>query len=129
MRYFMGLDIGTSGTKALLIDEKGAVRAAATAPHPLSTPEPGWAEQKPEDWWRSTLRATKEVIRLAKVKAKLVAGVGISGQMHSAVFLDKSSKVIRPALLWCDGRTTEECRRITLQVGEAQLRDWVQNPA
>jgi xylulokinase len=129
MRYFMGLDVGTSGTKALLIDEKGTVRAGATAPHPLSTPEPGWAEQRPEDWWKSTARATKEVLRRSKVKPNLVASVGISGQMHSAVFLDASAKVIRPALLWCDGRTTEECRRITARVGERQLREWVQNPA
>jgi xylulokinase len=129
MRYFLGLDIGTSGTKAILIDEKGAVRATAIAPHPLSTPQPGWAEQKPENWWKSTTLATKEVLRKAKVKPNLVASVGISGQMHSAVFLDKSSNVIRPALLWCDGRTTEECRRITARIGERQLREWVQNPA
>src|SRR5689334_22994317 len=129
MRYFLGLDIGTSGTKALLIDEKGSVRASATAAHPLSTPEPGWAEQKPQDWWKSTIRAVKELLRASKVKASRVAGIGISGQMHSSVFLDKSSKVIRPALLWCDGRTSEECQRITARIGERQLREWVQNPA
>jgi xylulokinase len=129
MRYFMGLDIGTSGTKALLIDEKGAVRAAATALHPLSTPEPGWAEQRPEDWWKSSIRAMKQLFRTAKVKPSLVASVGISGQMHSAVFLDKKLAVIRPALLWCDGRTTDECRRITATIGERRLREWVQNPA
>jgi xylulokinase len=129
MRYFLGLDIGTSGTKALLIDEKGSIRASATAAHPLSTPEPGWAEQKPEDWWKSTIRAVKELLRASKVKASRVAGIGISGQMHSSVFLDRSSKVIRPALLWCDGRTSEECRRITGRIGERQLREWVQNPA
>ena len=129
MRYFLGLDIGTSGTKALLVDENGRVKAAATAAHPLSTPEPGWAEQRPDDWWKSCVRATKQVLAGGDVDANRVASVGLSGQMHSSVFLDKSSKVIRPALLWCDGRTTEECLQITALVGERQLRDWVQNPA
>ena len=129
MQFFLGLDIGTSGVKAALVDEKGNVKAAVTASHPLSTPRPGWAEQKPDDWWKATTVAIGELLRKSKVKAKDIASVGISGQMHSSVFLDESNKVIRPALLWCDGRTTEECREITAKVGEDKLREWVSNPA
>jgi xylulokinase len=129
MRYFLGLDIGTSGVKATLIDEKGNVKATSSAPHPLSTPKPGWAEQKPEDWYKSTALAVGKVLRMSKARPADVASVGLSGQMHSSVFLDAANKVIRPALLWCDGRTTAECRQITERVGEDRLRDWVSNPA
>jgi xylulokinase len=129
MRYFLGLDVGTSGVKAALVDEKGRVKSTCTAPHPLSTPRPGWAEQRPDDWWKATTKAVPGVLRKAKVRAAEVASVGLSGQMHSSVFLDAANKVIRPALLWCDGRTTAECREITDKVGEDNLRAWVSNPA
>jgi len=129
MQFFLGLDIGTSGVKAALVDEKGNVKASLTASHPLFTPRPGWAEQKPDDWWKATRRAVTELLAKSRVKASDVASVGLSGQMHSSVFLDENNKVIRPALLWCDGRTTEECREITATVGEDRLREWVSNPA
>jgi len=129
MHLFLGLDIGTSGVKAILVDEKGRVRSASTAPLPLSTPRPGWAEQHPGDWWAATLKATRAALRLSKAPASKVACVGLSGQMHSSVFLDAKGQVIRPALLWCDGRTTEQCREITAKVGEDNLRAWACNPA
>jgi xylulokinase len=129
VKYFLGLDVGTSGVKAALVDERGTVKGTVTEAHPLSTPRPGWAEQKPDDWWRASTRAIAALLRKTKVKANDVASVGLSGQMHSSVFLDKSQKVIRPALLWCDGRTTEQCREITERVGEDNLRKWVSNPA
>jgi len=129
MRYFLGLDVGTSGVKAALVDEKGAVKGSATAAHPILTPHPGWAEQKPETWWKSAVSAIKQVLKATKVKPSQVVSVGLAGQMHSSVFLDRDSEVIRPALLWCDGRTTQECREITARVGERQLREWVSNPA
>jgi xylulokinase len=129
MRYFLGVDVGTSAVKATLVDEKGRVAGAASEAHPLSTPRPGWAEQRPQDWWRSTVGAIGKALRAAKSTGARVASVGLSGQMHSSVFLDAANAVIRPALLWCDGRTTEECRQITARVGEAQLGRWVQNPA
>jgi xylulokinase len=125
---FLGLDVGTSGVKAVLVSASGDVRASATTPLSLSTPRPGWAEQDPVDWWEASVRS----IRAARSQAldASVAGVGISGQMHSSVFLDRSGEVVRPALLWCDGRTTEECREIERRVGgEARLRDLVSNPA
>jgi xylulokinase len=125
---FLGLDVGTSGVKAILVSPAGAVEAAATVPLALDTPRPGWAEQDPAAWWEASAAAIRRV--LEQRAGARVAAVGISGQMHSSVFLDKSGTVIRPALLWCDGRTTAECREIEERAGgEAQLREWVCNPA
>jgi xylulokinase len=129
MRAFLGLDIGTSGVKALLVDERGRLKGSVTMSLPLSTPKPGWAEQHPDDWWKASVAAIKQVLRKSKLKPARIGGVGLSGQMHSSVFLDRSGRVIRPALLWCDGRTSEECREITALVGEERLREWVANPA
>src|SRR5690349_17687644 len=128
MNLFLGLDIGTSGVKAILIGEDGHVEATANTPLQLSTPRPGWTEQNPEEWWRAAIASTKDV--LAGKEGAKVAAIGLSGQMHSSVFLDKAGKVIRPALLWSDGRTTAECAEITRAAGgEEHLREWVRNPA
>jgi xylulokinase len=125
---FLGLDVGTSGVKAILVAESGDVVASATIPLTMSTPQPGWAEQDPEAWWAATREAIQSVTRARPDDA--IAAVGISGQMHSSVFLDRAGDVIRPALLWCDGRTTAECAEITERVGgEARLRDLACNPA
>jgi xylulokinase len=125
---FLGLDIGTSGVKVILVNEAGEVERAATTPLQLTTLRPGWAEQDPAAWWEAALAAMRDVLR--EGAAVRVAAVGISGQMHSSVFLDRDGEVIRPALLWSDGRTTAECREITQRAGgEARLRDWVCNPA
>jgi xylulokinase len=124
---FMGLDVGTSGVKAVIVDGRGRVQASVTAPLTLQTPRPGWAEQRPEDWWAAARKATRQATRAAK--RTTVSAVGLSGQMHSSVFLDARGAVIRPALLWCDGRTTAECREITIRVGETKLREWVANAA
>ena len=124
----LGLDVGTSGVKAILVRPAGDVAAAATVPLSLDTPRPGWAEQDPEAWWAASATAIQGV--LEQRPGGRVAAVGISGQMHSSVFLDKSGAVIRPALLWCDGRTTAECREIVERAGgEARLREWVCNAA
>ena len=125
---FLGLDVGTSGVKALLLDARGEIAAATTTPLSMSTPRPGWAEQDPESWWDASVSSIREVLE-RRPEAR-VGAAGISGQMHSSVFLDRNGEVIRPALLWCDGRTTAECRQITRSAGgEERLRDWVRNPA
>lgn len=125
---FLGLDIGTSGVKAILVAQSGEVTATALTPLTLQTPRPGWAEQDPEAWWQATISSVRAV--LEKVPNANVASLGISGQMHSSVFLDGAGEVIRPALLWCDGRTTKQCAEITQRAGgEEKLRDWVRNPA
>jgi xylulokinase len=125
---FLGIDVGTSGVKAILVDAAGDVVAAAVAPLFMSTPQPGWAEQDPEAWWQASIASIRTV--LAAQPRAIVAAIGISGQMHSSVFLDAHGEVIRPALLWCDGRTTAECREITERVGgESRMRDLAGNPA
>ena len=125
---FLGLDVGTSAVKAVLVHPAGDVAGAATAPLALATPRPGWAEQDPDAWWEASATAIRRV--LGQHADARVAAVGISGQMHSSVFLDRSGAVIRPALLWCDGRTTAECREIVERAGgESRLREWVCNPA
>ena len=125
---YLGLDVGTSGVKAILVAPNGDVVASTTTPLTLSTPKPGWAEQNPDDWWDATRRSIRGV--LSQRPDTQVASVGISGQMHSSVFLDRAGEVVRPALLWCDGRTTAECAEITRRAGgEDRLRDWVRNPA
>lgn len=129
MPYFLGIDVGTSGVKCILVNSKGDVTAAATAPLTLSTPHPGWAEQDPDDWWKASVSGIKQVMAKGRVKAGEILSAGLSGQMHSSVFLDAQGKVIRPALLWCDGRTTAECRKITAKVGDKNLRHWASNPA
>jgi len=129
MALLLGLDIGTTGVKALVINEKGETRASHTDEYPLLTPKPGWAEQAPERWWQATITATKTVLAKAGVKGDEISGIGLSGQMHSSVFLDKDDKVIRPALLWCDGRTTKQRHWIIEKVGgEDEMRRLVSNP-
>jgi xylulokinase len=124
---FLGLDVGTSGIKAILVTPSGEVLRSASTPLSLSTPRPGWAEQHPESWWDATIASIRSVLDGRDVH---VSAIGISGQMHSSVFLDREGEVIRPALLWSDGRTTDECAEITGRAGgEARLRDWVRNPA
>src|SRR6266576_1702977 len=105
MTALVGLDIGTTGVKALAIDETGALLARAEESYPLSIPQPGWSEQEPEDWWRASERA------LAALRVTPTA-IGLSGQMHGLVVLDASDRVLRPAILWNDQRTAAECAEI-----------------
>lgn len=128
--YLMGIDVGTTGVRAILVDESGTVTAGATVGHPLHTPRPNWSEQNPQDWWQGTLGAIREVLEKTGPGAgHRVTSVGLSGQMHTSVFLDGRDRVIRPALLWNDGRTTAQCRWITRQMGTTGLKKLVGNPA
>jgi xylulokinase len=122
----LGLDIGTTGARALAVDESGQVLASASAEYPLYSPRPGWTEQHPEDWWQATRKV------LASVAAALpgqVASLGLTGQMHGAVFLDSEDSVIRPALLWNDQRTASQCTQITNRLGRDRLMAIAGNPA
>src|SRR5690242_14054160 len=114
---FLGLDVGTSSVKAIVVDGRGKIVARAGEPLKLRAPQPGWAEQSPTDWGKATTAACKRAIAATRGRGAAIAAVGISGQMHSSVFLDGGGRVIRPALLWCDGRTTEQCRAITERAG------------
>ena len=126
----LGIDVGTGGTRAVAVDETGSVVAAETAEHaPFSSPQIGWAEQDPRDWWRATIEAVRKVLARPNVNAGEIASIGFSGQMHGAVLLDQSGEVLRPALIWCDQRTDAQCRSITEKVGAARLIELTSNPA
>ena len=130
MSYFLGIDIGTSGTKTLLIDSSGKILAEATETYSTSHPKPLWSEQDPELWWDATVKTVRKVVKLAKVKGSEVKSIGLSGQMHGSVFLDRNDKVIRPALLWNDQRTAAECDEIERRAGgRGKLISMVANPA
>ncbi|MDR3707148.1 MAG: xylulokinase [Capsulimonadaceae bacterium] len=128
MNYYLGIDIGTSGTKVLLIDETGLPVATATHEYPLSTPRPLWAEQEPADWWAAVVAGVQDVLRTSKVASAAIGGIGLSGQMHGSVFLDADNQVIRPALLWCDQRTQAQCDWLTAEVGIDNLVEYISNP-
>ncbi len=130
MAYTIGVDIGTSGTKSLLIDPDGNIIAESSASYGVSMPKPLWSEQDPEDWWTATVKTIRAVVKQGRVKAADVKALGLSGQMHGSVFLDKAGKVLRPALLWNDGRTAAECAEITEKAGgRDELIRMVANPA
>jgi xylulokinase len=130
MSVFLGVDIGTSGTKTLAIDETGHILAEANATYPLHHPKPLWSEQDPDDWWQATVQTIRGVVARAELKAGDVKAIGLSGQMHGSVFLDSQGQVIRKALLWNDQRTAEECEEIEDRAGgRKQLIKLVANPA
>ena len=120
MATLIGVDVGTSGTRALAVTADGELVAEATRPHDLLTPRPGWTEQDPRQWWDATPRRCSRRSREATTSSAL----GLTGQMHGSVFLDAAGEVIRPALLWNDQRTAAECDEITERVGaRAAARD------
>ena len=117
MSVTLGIDIGTSGTKTIAIDESGAILASASAEYPCDHPKPGWSEQDPEHWWRATASTVRGVLAKGNLKPADVAAIGLSGQMHGSVFLDAEGKVVRPALLWNDQRTVAEAAEIEEKAG------------
>jgi xylulokinase len=126
----LGIDVGTGGTRALVIDETGKILSSATVEHiPFSSPQIGWAEQDPDDWWRAAREAVREALSVSNLRGDEIASVGLSGQMHGSVLLDKDGKVIRPALIWCDQRTAKQCDEITDRVGAKRLIELSCNPA
>ena len=130
MAYLMGIDVGTTGTRAVVVQPDGQVVAAATADHaPMRMPRPGWAEQDPEDWWQAAIRAVRAALEQAGTPGAEIDAVGLSGQMHGVALLDRSQAVLRPALLWCDQRSQEQGEWITARVGAARLIRLVSNPA
>lgn len=129
MKYLIGVDLGTSGTKTVLFDEKGGVIASKTIEYPLYQEKNGWAEQEPTDWWNAARDTIKYVIEDSGVNNGEIAGIGISGQMHGLVMLDKDGEVLRRSIIWCDQRTAKECEEITEKVGAERLIEITANPA
>lgn len=126
----LGIDVGTGGTRAVIVDENGRILTAATDDHePFASPEIGWAEQNPEDWWRACGAAVRKALAGAGLRGDQINGVGFSGQMHGAVMLDQAGQVVRPALIWCDVRTGKQCAELSEKIGAEQLIRLTCNPA
>ena len=128
MPILLGVDVGTTGIKALAVRPDGALAGKSFSGYDISSPQPKWAEQNPEQWWDAFCLATRGLIRDG-VAPDEIAAVGLSGQMHTSVFLDEQRRVIRPAILWCDVRTTAQCEAINERVGFEALREEASNPA
>jgi xylulokinase len=128
--HVLGIDIGTGGTRALIIGANGRIVASATEEHePFASPKIGWAEQRPEDWWRAAGIAVRKALMQSGLKSEDIACVGFSGQMHGAVMLDANGDVVRPALIWCDVRTEPQCEELNEKIGAAKLIQLTCNPA
>ncbi|MFN3324263.1 MAG: xylulokinase [Bryobacteraceae bacterium] len=127
--YWLGIDTGTGGTRALLVNEKGRVAASFTAPHQeMRMERPLWAEQDPRDWWQAAVQAIQGVLRESGAAGSDIGGIGLSGQMHGLVMLDANDRVIRPALIWCDQRSQEQVDAINAKVGPEHVLACTANP-
>ena len=130
MSNLIGIDVGTTGTRAIVIDTGGRIIGSATHEHvPFASPQTGWAEQDPRDWWQATCGAVPAALAAAGMTGEAITAIGFSGQMHGSVLLDDRGEVIRPALIWCDQRTEAQCGEITDTVGAARLIELTCNPA
>jgi len=129
MKYVIGIDLGTSGTKTVLFDEAGNILASALREYPMYQPQNGWAEQDPADWKNAAIATIREVTETGGVAKEDIVGLGISGQMHGLVMLDENNEVIRNSIIWCDQRTAAECEQIEALVGRERLIEITANPA
>jgi xylulokinase len=130
MECVLGIDVGTGGTRAVLVDRAGAILASATCEHvPFASPQIGWAEQDPHDWHKATGAAIRQVMSAAGTSASQILAVGLAGQMHGAVLLDADDQVLRPALIWCDQRTQAQCDWLNDNLGEGRIIELTCNPA
>jgi xylulokinase len=125
----IGVDVGTTGARAVAVDDRGDVVTARTSEYPLLSPRPQWTEQHPADWWRATRAVLAAVSETCRGAGQQVVGLGLTGQMHGSVFLDAAGEVIRPALLWNDQRTARQCEEIATRVGPDRLVEITGNPA
>lgn len=128
MDYLIGIDLGTTGVKVIAMDTEGKTAGSATEEYPLLTPGPGWAEQNPGEWWEAVKKSLRKLLRTSGINPASIKGIGLTGQMHGAVFLDGNSEVLCPAILWCDQRTVKECEEITEKVGSKKIFEITSNP-
>lgn len=129
MKYVLGIDLGTSGTKTVLFDQEGHGICSCTVEYPMYQPHNGWAEQDPQDWWHAAVETIQTVLKKSGVDPKDVVSLGISGQMHGLVMLDEKGQVLRRSIIWCDQRTQAECDEIHERVGREKLIAITANPA
>lgn len=126
---FLGIDLGTSSVKIIVMDEKGKVIESVSKSYDVSYPEVGWAEQNPEDWWNGTKEGIKELLSRGTIKSEEISGVSFSGQMHGLVLLDEKNHVLMPAILWCDQRTQKQCDYLNNEFGQDKLSKYTGNKA
>ena len=127
--YWLGLDVGTGGSRALLIDARGRLIASYIAAHEeMQMSKPLWAEQDPQDWWRASAEAIRGVLKEASIDGSSIKGIGLTGQMHGLVLLNEKQQVVRPALIWCDQRSQRQVAGINTTVGEENILQWIANP-
>jgi xylulokinase len=120
--HVLGIDVGTNGTRAVIIDCRGQITASATAKHnPFVSPEIGWAEQDPQDWWRACGIAVRNAMTAGNIHPDSIVCIGFSGQMHGAVMLDERDDVVRPALIWCDVRTEKQSEELDRLIGRDEV--------
>ncbi len=127
--YYLGIDLGTSSVKVLVIDDKNKIIGDASREYPVYYPQEKWAEQNPEDWWSETKKCIQDVVRDYAIPSNGIGGISFSGQMHGLVALDENNDVLTPAILWCDNRTEEECAEITAYFGQEKLSQYTGNKA
>lgn len=125
MNLYIGIDLGTSAAKLLLMDGSGQIQNTVTKEYPLEFPQPGWSQQNPEDWRKAVLEGIPEL--LSGFEGAEVAGIGCGGQMHGLVVLDEKDNVIRPAILWNDGRTAKQVDYLNNEIGKDELSAWTAN--
>ena len=125
--YYIGIDLGTSSTKMLLLDEQGVIHAEVAHDYPLEFPQPGWSQQDPAHWWQAVKRGMPQLLK--NIDAGSVAGIGVAGQMHGLVVLDESDNIIRPAILWNDGRTAKQVDYLNNVIGKDKLSKLTANIA
>ena len=127
MHYYIGVDLGTSAVKLILIDETGAILQTVFETYPLSQPQPHWSEQNPEDWWNAVCEGLSKLT--AQFDKAKIRAIGVGGQMHGLVMLDGNDRVLRRSIIWCDQRTASEAEIITDLVGRDKLIEITANPA
>ena len=125
--YYIGIDLGTSSTKMLLLDEQGVIHAEVSHDYPLEFPQPGWSQQDPADWWQAVKKGMPQLLK--GIDAASVAGIGVAGQMHGLVVLDENDNIIRPAILWNDGRTAKQVDYLNEEIGRDKLSKLTANIA
>ncbi|OBR97117.1 xylulose kinase [Clostridium ragsdalei P11] len=126
---FLGIDLGTSSVKLIIMNEKGELLTSVSKDYGISYPQVGWAEQNPDDWWNSTKDGIRELINNHNIKPETIRGISFSGQMHGLVILDNKNKVLMPAILWCDQRTQKQCDYLNKEFGQDKLSKYTGNMA
>jgi len=121
MAYFLGLDVSTTSSKALLIDQNGKVLGMASSAHTLSSPKPLWSEQDPTQWWQAVVQSIRNVILQTGISSSEIEAIGLTGQMHGLILLDAEGEVLRPAILWNDQRCQAQCDEIHQRVGKERF--------